>query len=347
MRVLIAGGAGFIGSHLTGRLLGAGHRVTVLDNFITAHRESLAAVERATLGRALVVRTGDICRPPSLEGRFDAVLHLASPASPRDYLDHPLETLEAGSTGTRNLLELARRHGARFLLASTSEVYGDPEVHPQPESYWGRVNPIGPRSVYDEAKRFSESLASAYARRGLVVVRIARIFNTYGPGMRIHDGRVIPSLVSQAIQGLPLTIHGDGSQTRSYCYVDDLVRGLEALLWSEVEGPVNLGNPEEYTVLETAERIRETTGSKSPIIRHPLPEDDPRQRRPDITRARERLGWSPEISFADGLRRTVQDLSRRLTPARPRVASVKAARPQAPSLAPVAAMARLFRLPRG
>ena len=344
MRVLIAGGAGFIGSHLTARMLAAGHRVTVLDNLITGRRENLAGLERAAIRRTLEIRTGDICRPPALEGRFDAVLHLASPASPRDYLEHPLETLEAGSTGTRNLLELARRDGARFLLASTSEVYGDPEVHPQPESYWGRVNPIGPRSVYDEAKRFSESLASAYARQGLVSVRIARIFNTYGPGMRTHDGRVIPSLVGQALRGAPLTVHGDGSQTRSYCYVDDLVRGLDSLLWSDVEGPVNLGNPEEYTVLETAQRILEATGSASSIVHHPLPEDDPRQRRPDVTRARERLGWSPEVPFEDGLRHTVDDLARRLAPARPHVAAAWAQ--AAPALEPASATARLFGQPR-
>jgi dTDP-glucose 4,6-dehydratase len=311
MRILLAGGAGFVGSHLALYLLQEGHQVTVLDNLITGRRANLRRLERAARPGRLAVQVDDVCRVTECPGPLDAVLHLASPASPRDYLCHPIETLAAGATGTRNLLEIARRHGARFLLASTSEVYGDPLVHPQPEHYWGNVNPVGPRSVYDEAKRYAEALTTAYGRHAGVCVRIARIFNTYGPGMRRQDGRVIPTFVDQALSNTPLTVQGDGSQTRSYCYVDDLVDGLERLLWGDAEGPVNLGNPDEHTVLETARRIIRLTGSRSTIALVALPEDDPRLRRPDITRASMECGWSPRMSFDDGLALTIDDLARR------------------------------------
>jgi dTDP-glucose 4,6-dehydratase len=312
MRLLVAGGGGFLGHHLTRRFLSRGHRVLVVDNFITGRWANVTGLKGGPGGRPLEVLCADVSRLPALPGRFDAVIHLASPASPRDYLRWPLPTLEAGSSGTRRLLECARENRARFLLASTSEVYGDPQVHPQPESYWGHVNPVGPRSVYDEAKRFAESLATAFALHAGVVVRIARIFNTYGPGMRLDDGRVIPSFVTQALRGEPLTVQGDGSQTRSFCYVEDLVAGLESLLWSDVEGPVNLGSTEEYTVRETAEKVIALTGSRSRIENRPLPADDPHLRRPDITRARERLGWTPCVPLEQGLTRTVADIAGRL-----------------------------------
>lgn len=312
MRFLLAGGGGFVGSWLARRLISAGYEVVIVDNFITGRRSNVAALQTGPRGSLVKLVVADVCRLPDLAGPFHAVLHLASPASPIDYLRHPLETLEAGSTGTRKLLEFSRRKKARFLLASTSEVYGDPEIHPQHESYWGHVNPVGPRSAYDEAKRYAEALASAYARYTDVCVRIARIFNTYGPGMRLDDGRVIPTFVGQALLGSPLTVFGDGQQTRSYCYVGDLVEALEALLWSDAEGPVNLGNPEEYTVLETARQTIALTQSKSTIEFKPLPEDDPRKRRPDITRARQILGWSPRTPFRKGLGFTVQDLHGRI-----------------------------------
>ncbi|HET7250251.1 MAG TPA: UDP-glucuronic acid decarboxylase family protein [Gemmatimonadales bacterium] len=315
MRILVAGGAGFVGSHLCARLLEHGHDVVVVDNFLTGRWRNLEPMRRGPHRAHLEVQLQDVCEPVRVRPPVAAVLHLASPASPVDYLRHPLETLDAGAAGTRNLLALAHRDGARFLLASTSEVYGDPEVHPQPESYWGHVNPVGPRSVYDEAKRYAEAMASAWARHAGVRVRIARIFNTYGPGMRLDDGRVIPSFASQALRGDPLTVHGDGSQTRSYCYVSDLVDGLLRLLWSDVEGPVNLGNPEELTVRETAERIRDAVGSASPIQFHPLPEDDPRLRRPDVTRATTLLGWHPQVPFAEGIARTAADIAGRLAAA--------------------------------
>lgn len=313
MHILLAGGAGFVGSHLAMRFLGHGNRVTIVDNFVTGRRENIEWLGSAAPAGALEVMNADVCRFESSDSKLDAVLHLASPASPPDYLRRPLETLESGSTGTRALLEIARRHGARFLFASTSEVYGDPLVHPQPENYWGNVNPVGVRSVYDEAKRFGEALTIAYGRHAGVVVRIARIFNTYGPRMRVDDGRVIPTFVTQAIRGEPLTVYGDGSQTRSYCYVDDLVDGLERLLWSDVERPVNLGSDEEYTVLETALRIVEACRSPSLIEHRDLPEDDPHVRRPDLGLARQRLSWHPRVSFASGLARTIEDIGRRLT----------------------------------
>jgi dTDP-glucose 4,6-dehydratase len=305
MRILLAGGSGFIGSHLTDHFLSAGHDVLVVDNFLTGRRSNLEhLVDREHLGRLRVVQA-DIIRLDHLDGAFDAVVHLASPASPCDYLRFPIETMRAGAEGTRHLLDIARRHNARFLLASTSEVYGDPEIHPQPERYWGNVNPVGPRSVYDEAKRYAEALTSAYGRTYGMPVRIARIFNTYGPRMRIDDGRVVPTFIVQALRSEPLTIQGDGRQTRSYCYVSDLVRGLEALLCSEVEGPTNLGNPEEHTVTETAERIIQLTGSSSHIRFVPAAEDDPRRRKPDISRATGALHWIPMVPLDQGLLATI------------------------------------------
>jgi dTDP-glucose 4,6-dehydratase len=312
MRILLAGGAGFIGSHLATRLLDQGHDVVVLDNLLTGRRSNLERLRAGRRGRRLEVVVADACRCRLPAGGFDAVLHLASAASPRHYLRHPLETLQAGSLATHRLLECARRSQARFLLASTSEVYGDPQIHPQPEGYWGHVNPVGVRAVYDEAKRYAEAAASAYARHYGVRVRIARIFNTYGPSMRLDDGRVIPTLIVQALRGEALTVHGDGRQTRSYCYVDDLVAGLVALLWSDVEGPVNLGCDEEYTVAETAERVLALTGSRSRVEFRPLPADDPRVRRPDLRRAIEALRWAPQVRFEEGLRRTVADLAERV-----------------------------------
>ncbi len=312
MRILIAGGAGFVGSHLAARLLAEGHDVLVVDNFLTGSHDNVRRLLAGPGAERLELLDHDVCRPFHAGPPLDAVFNLASPASPVDYHRWPLETLQVGADGTRNLLELARRAEARFLLASTSEVYGDPEIHPQPESYWGHVNPVGPRSVYDEAKRYSEALASAYARHIGTTVRIARIFNTYGPGMRLFDGRVIPSFVAQALKGEPIAVHGDGSQTRSYCYVDDLVSGLMRLMWSDVEGPVNLGNPEEYTVLETARIILRLTGSRSAVTHLPLPTDDPRMRRPDIERATSELAWAPRTRFVDGLARTIADIRERL-----------------------------------
>jgi dTDP-glucose 4,6-dehydratase len=315
VRILLAGGAGFIGTHLASRLLAAGHHVVAVDSFVTGSRTN---IDRLLVGPAvgrLELIEGDICQIHLPQGPFDAVLHLASPASPRDYLRLPIETMEAGSIGTRRLLEIARRDGARFLLASTSEVYGDPQIHPQPEDYWGHVNPVGPRAVYDEAKRYAEAMATAFARRHGVPVRIARIFNTYGPGMRLDDGRVIPTLITQALRGEPLTVQGDGSQTRSYCYVSDLVSGLELLLWSDVLGPVNLGNDDEHSVLETARLVLEITGKRSPIAFEPLPQDDPRVRRPVLRRAMELLGWCPRVKLRDGLARTAVDIARRLADA--------------------------------
>jgi dTDP-glucose 4,6-dehydratase len=302
LRFLVSGAAGFIGSHLCDRLLEEGHQVIGVDNLLTGSMANLAHLEGHANFRFL---RHDVCLPLQIEERLDGVLHLASPASPRDYLEHPLETLDAGSRGTREMLELARRHRARFLLSSTSECYGDPLVHPQPESYWGNVNPVGPRSCYDEAKRFAEALTTAYRRVHGLRTSIARIFNTYGPRMKLDDGRVVPTFLDQALRGLPLTVYGDGSQTRSFCYVSDLVEGLLRLLFSREPGPVNLGNPEELSVLEFARRILELTGSNSAIEFRPLPQDDPKRRQPDISKARQALGWAPQVSLEEGLRRTI------------------------------------------
>ena len=303
MRIVVTGGAGFLGSHLCSSLLGAGEQVVCIDNLSTGRRRNVAAL--LDHPGFEFVQADITAGPIRLRGSVDAVANLASPASPPDYHRLPLETLAVGSRGTENALLLAAQHGARFVLASTSEVYGDPLVHPQREEYWGNVNSIGPRSVYDEAKRYAEAVTMAHHRQYGDNVGIVRIFNTYGPHMRSADGRVVTSFITQALNGDPLTIYGDGSQTRSFCYVDDLVRGITAMLRSSVTGPVNLGNPDEFTVLQLAERVLELTGSSSVIEYHRLPQDDPTRRQPDITRARELLGWEPVVGLAEGLPRTV------------------------------------------
>ena len=300
-RVVVTGGAGFLGSHLVTHLLDRGDQVVAVDNLCTGRRANLDGVADRP-GFEFLDQDVSLALP--VDGPVDAVLHFASPASPPAYLALPIETLMVGSHGTRLALDLARAHDARFLLASTSEVYGDPLVHPQTEDYWGHVNPNGPRSVYDEAKRFGEAITMAYHRTYGVAVRIVRIFNTFGPRMRADDGRVVTNFLVQALRGEPITIYGDGTQTRSFCYVDDEVRGILALLDSDEVGPVNIGNPGEFTMLELAEQVLEITGSLSELVFEPLPVDDPRQRRPDITLARERLGWKPEVELGDGLRRT-------------------------------------------
>ena len=299
---MVLGGGGFLGSHLCDHLLARGDEVVCVDDFSTGRR---ANVDHLVDHPGFTLVEADISRAIPVEGRVDGVLNLASPASPPDYLALPLETLAVGSEGTRRGLELARQHGARFLLASTSEVYGDPDVHPQTESYWGNVNSVGPRSVYDEAKRFAEALTMAHHRQLGTDVAIVRIFNTYGPRLRPDDGRVVSNFLVQALQGEPLTVYGDGSQTRSLCYVDDEVRGLLALFDSELTGPVNIGNPDEYTVLELAQTVIELLASPSPVVHLPLPEDDPTRRRPDITLARTALGWEPTTGLQEGLARTV------------------------------------------
>ena len=302
MEHLVSGAAGFIGSHLCDRLLAEGHSVIGLDNLITGARRNLAHLEKHPKFRFLEF---DVTRPIDVAGRFDHVWHLASLASPKEYLAHPIETLESGSTATRNMLEIARRDNARFLITSTSECYGDPLEHPQVETYWGNVNPVGLRSCYDESKRYAEAMTMAYHRTHGVRTNIARIFNTYGPRMALKDGRVVPAFLDQALQGQPLTIFGDGTQTRSFCYVSDMVDGLMRLASSEERLPVNLGNPVELTILEFAERIRELMGSNLPIVFEPLPSDDPKKRRPDIAKAKRVLGWEPKVALADGLRETV------------------------------------------
>jgi dTDP-glucose 4,6-dehydratase len=308
-RIVITGGAGFIGSHLADRLIERGDEVVAIDNLITGAMANIAHLE--THPRFRFVRQ-DVTDFLDVPGVVDAVLHFASPASPIDYLQLPIQTLKVGSLGTHKALGLAKNKGARFLLASTSEVYGDPLVHPQKEDYWGNVNPIGPRGVYDEAKRFAEALAMAYHRVHDVGVRIARIFNTYGPRMRIDDGRVVPTFIAQALRGEDLTVFGDGSQTRSFCFVSDLVEGLLRRLDAPVAEPINLGNPAEMTVLDFARRILALTGSRSRIVERPLPVDDPKVRQPDITRARQLLGWEPRVALDDGLRATIEYFRTRL-----------------------------------
>jgi dTDP-glucose 4,6-dehydratase len=298
---LVTGGAGFLGSHLCDELLARGNRVICVDNLETGTLENIAHIRAAEF----VALNIDITEAYFVDEPVDVVYHLASPASPIDYLRLPLHTLKVGSYGTHHTLGLAKAHRARFLLASTSEVYGDPQEHPQRESYWGHVNPIGPRGVYDESKRYAEALTMAYQRQQGVDTAIVRIFNTYGPRMRPHDGRAIPTFVRQALAGLPLTIFGDGTQTRSFCFVTDLIRGLIALAESAYHEPVNIGNPDEYTLLALADAVLEVTGSDSPIVFAELPVDDPKQRRPDISLAAELLGWSPEVALLDGLRRTL------------------------------------------
>ena len=328
MRILVTGGAGFLGSHLSALLLHSGHSVICMDNLITGRVENIADLlghERFSFVKY------NVCDYLHIEGPLDAVMHFASPASPQDYLEYPIATLKVGALGTHKALGLAKAKGARFVLASTSEVYGDPLVSPQPESYWGNVNPISPRGVYDEAKRFAEALTMAYHRYHAVDTRIVRIFNTFGPHMRPNDGRVVSNFIVQALQGKPLSVFGDGCQTRSFCYVDDLVRGITGLLFldsdktveqrtdrkflvtrdegadqSSMHDPVNLGNPRELTVLEIAKLVLELTGSSSQITYHPLPADDPKVRRPDISRARALLEWEPQVELEDALRRTLE-----------------------------------------
>ena len=297
---VVSGGAGFLGSHLCDYLLAKGHRVLCLDNLDTG---SLQNIEHLRNGEDFLFINHDVTEPFFTEERLEYVFHLASPASPIDYLRLPLHTLKVGSYGTHNMLGLAKVKRARFLIASTSEVYGDPQVHPQPETYWGHVNPIGPRGVYDEAKRYAEALVMAYHRQQGVDTAIARIFNTYGPRMRPHDGRAIPTFIRQALENKPLTVFGDGSQTRSFCYVDDQIRGLYALATSGEHLPVNIGNPHEMTLLELAEAVVRVTGSRSEIVFEALPVDDPQVRQPDITRAQQVLGWEPEVELDEGLRR--------------------------------------------
>jgi dTDP-glucose 4,6-dehydratase len=301
-RAVILGAAGFIGSHLCDRFLGDGWSVVGVDNLITGDLRNLAHLERDP---RFTFERADICDPLGVTGSVEAILDFASPASPIDYLRHPFETLHVGSIGVENALRLAKEKGARFLLSSTSEVYGDPLEHPQRETYWGNVNPIGPRAVYDEAKRFAEAITMAYRRYEKVDTRIARIFNTYGPRMRLDDGRVVPTFVAQALEGKPITVFGDGTQTRSFCHVDDTVECLCRLLRTDFAEPVNVGTPFEMTVLEFAEAVQREVGSRCPIVHQPLPQDDPKIRRPDITRAKQVLGWEPQVPFADGLRRTV------------------------------------------
>jgi dTDP-glucose 4,6-dehydratase len=302
MRVLVTGGAGFLGSHLCDRLLAEGHEVIAMDNLLTGNPRNIAHLDAER--RFRFVRH-DVTRYVFVDGPLDAVLHFASPASPIDYLELPIQTLKVGALGTHNALGIAKEKAARFLLASTSEVYGDPLVHPQPETYWGNVNPIGPRGVYDEAKRFGEAITMAYRRTHGLDTRIVRIFNTYGERMRPHDGRVVPALIGQALTGEPMTVFGDGSQTRSFCYVTDLIDGIYRLLLSEVSEPVNIGNPAELSVLEFARTIRALTGTKSEIVFKPLPVDDPKVRQPDIAKARAKLGWEPRVKLEEGLRRTI------------------------------------------
>ncbi len=302
MRVLVTGGAGFIGSHLCDFLLARGHEVVCMDNLLTGSVENIAHIrsERFTFIKL------DVTNYIYVAGPLDYVLHFASPASPIDYLELPIQTLKVGALGTHKALGLAKEKGAKFLLASTSEVYGDPLVHPQKEDYWGNVNPIGPRGVYDEAKRFAEALTMAYHRTHGLDTRIVRIFNTYGPCMRLKDGRAIPTFIAQALRGEPITVFGDGSQTRSFCYIDDLVDGIWRLMQAETSDPVNLGNPDEMTLLELAKRVIRLAGSSSTVVFNPLPQDDPKQRKPDITRARRLLDWEPRVELEEGLRRTIE-----------------------------------------
>jgi dTDP-glucose 4,6-dehydratase len=312
-RTLITGGAGFLGSHLCDRFIEEGHEVVCMDNLITGDTQNVEHLFDHGEDRFRFVKY-DVTDYLHVNGDLDYVLHFASPASPIDYLNLPIQTLKVGALGTHKALGLAKAKDARLLLASTSEVYGDPQVHPQAEDYWGNVNPIGPRGVYDEAKRFAEALTMAYHRYHGVETRIVRIFNTYGPRMRIDDGRALPTFMSQALRGEPLTVYGDGSQTRAFCYVDDLVEGIYRLLMSDVTEPVNIGNPDEVTIKEFAEEIIEITGTDSGITYEDLPKDDPQVRQPDISRAREKLGWAPQVDRRDGLERTLDYFRRHVDP---------------------------------
>ncbi len=308
-RILITGGSGFLGSHLCDLFLSQDYNVVALDNFLTGDRQNIAHLSRES--RFLLVEQ-DIVDPIQFPDPIDYILHFASPASPLDYLKMPIKTLKIGSYGTHHALGLAKDKNAVFLLASTSEVYGDPLEHPQKETYWGNVNPIGPRGVYDEAKRFGEALTMAYHRAHRMNTKIVRIFNTYGPRMRLEDGRAIPAFFTQALKGLPVTVFGDGGQTRSLCYVSDLVRGIESLLLSDLHDPVNIGNPSELSMLDLAKKIIALSGSSSSIVFQPLPEDDPRVRKPDISIAHSKLNWSPEVPLAEGLGKTIDYFRRRL-----------------------------------
>jgi dTDP-glucose 4,6-dehydratase len=310
MKLLVTGAAGFLGSHLVDRLLADGHHVVGMDNLVTGSAVNLAHLADHPRFRFV---NHNVSQYIAFHGPLDGILHFASPASPVDYLQLPIQTLKVGALGTHNALGLAMAKGARFMLASTSEVYGDPEVHPQPESYWGHVNPIGPRGVYDEAKRFAEALTMAYHRSHALDTRIVRIFNTYGPRMRPSDGRVVSNFIMQALRGEPLTIYGDGRQTRSFCYVDDLVEGIVRLFERGTSEPINVGNPGEFTVRQLADLVRAVTGSASPIVSRPLPVDDPRVRCPDISRARAVLEWEPRVPLEEGIRRTADYFRTRLS----------------------------------
>ncbi len=309
MRIVITGAAGFLGSHMTDRLLAQGHEVVGVDSLITGATENLKHLETNPSFR--FVKT-DVTQYIHVNGPVDRVYHFASPASPLDFPRYPVHILKVGALGTLNALGLSKAKGARLLLSSTSEIYGDPQVHPQTEGYWGNVNPIGERSMYDEAKRFAEALTMSYHRQNHVDTRIVRIFNTYGPRMRLNDGRVLPNFVRSALRDEPITIYGDGSQTRSFCYVDDLLAGINALMESATDEPVNIGNPEEITMMDFAKEIIAITKSKSELVYKPLPKDDPTRRRPDITRARTILGWEPKVHRHEGLQRTIEDFRRRL-----------------------------------
>jgi dTDP-glucose 4,6-dehydratase len=309
MRILITGGAGFLGSHLCDRFLAEGHQLVVMDNLITG---SMANIEHLAGREDFRFVKQDVTEYLYVEGKLDAILHFASPASPIDYLELPIQTLKVGALGTHKTLGLAREKGAMYLLASTSEVYGDPLEHPQREDYWGNVNPIGPRGVYDEAKRFAEAMTMAYHRYHGLDTRVARIFNTYGPRMRLEDGRVVPNFIAQALRHEPLTVYGDGLQTRSFCYVSDLIEGVYRLLFSDEDEPVNLGNPQEMSILDFAGLVNEITENSAGVVHEPLPEDDPQVRQPDITRAQEVLGWEPVVPLGDGLRRTISWFHQRL-----------------------------------
>jgi dTDP-glucose 4,6-dehydratase len=309
MRVLITGGAGFLGSHLCDRFLSEGHSVVAMDNLITG---DLRNIEHLEANPRFSFIQQDVTKYIHIDGPLDAVLHFASPASPVDYLEYPIQTLKVGSLGTHNTLGVAKAKGARYLLASTSEVYGDPLVHPQEESYWGNVNPVGPRGVYDEAKRFAESMTMAYQREHGLATRIVRIFNTYGPRMRLNDGRVVPNFITQALRGEPLTVYGDGSQTRSFTFYSDLIEGIYRLLHSEEPLPVNIGNPGEFTILEFGQLINEMTHNTGGIIFKDLPKDDPKQRRPDITKAKQMLNWEPTVPLDVGLEQTLPYFKERM-----------------------------------
>ena len=309
MRAVVTGGAGFLGSHLCERLLADGWQVVCVDNLVTGAASNIAPLRDH---KSFATIQHNVSEPLYIDGPVEAVLHFASPASPIDYADHPIATLKVGTLGTHNMLGLARAKGATFFLASTSEVYGDPTVHPQPETYWGNVNPVGPRAVYDEAKRCAEAFTMAYHRAHGMNTRIVRIFNTYGPRMRTNDGRAVPNFLLQALQNHPLTVYGDGSQTRSLCYVDDLIEGIVRLLATDYTEPVNLGTDDEVTMLQLARRIRDLSGSSSEIVLKPLPEDDPKQRRPDLTRARKLLAWQPRTSLDAGLAKTIAYFRERL-----------------------------------